>query len=95
MRAGTSGFWVTETNGCITIGYEDYGVSEFGGGDFERTYYLNKENSQKFLQALQKEYSGSLEEMIEAAFGKSFKDYAFWDFCKKHEIKYSSSTWSG
>ena len=95
MRAGTSGFWVTETNGCITIGYEDYGVSEFGGGDFERTYYLNKENSQKFLQALQKEYSGSLAEMIEAAFGKNFKDSVFWAFCKANNVQYTSSTWSG
>ena len=95
MREGTSGFWVTQNNGEISIGYEDYGVSEFGGGDFEKTYYLNKENSEKFLFALKKEYSGSLDQMIEAAFGKNFKDYVFWNFCNKHEIKYSSSTWCG
>ncbi|MBQ8319963.1 MAG: hypothetical protein IJX81_03690 [Clostridia bacterium] len=95
MREGTSGFWVTKTKGQISIGYEDYGVSEFGGGDFEKTYYFNKENSKKFLLALKKEYKGSLEKMIETAFGKNFNDPLFWEFCKKHGIEYSSSTWSG
>ena len=93
MREGTSGFWVEQKNGMISIGYEDYGVSEFGGRDFEKTYYLDEENSRKFEIALEKEYRGSLEEMIEAAFGKNFNDPAFWDFCKKNGIEYSSSTW--
>lgn len=95
MREGTSGFWVTKNDGIIAIGYADYGVSEFGGGDFEKTYYLDKENSKKFVASLKKEYNGSLKEMIEAAFGKNFNDPAFWDFCRRYEIKYSSSTWSG
>ena len=95
MREGTSGFWVNDNDGRISIGYEDYGVSQFGGGDFERTYYLNEENSKKFKVALEREYKGSLGEMIESAFGKNFNDSAFWEFCKKHEIEYSSSTWSG
>ena len=95
MREGTSGFWVTEKDGKISIGYEDYGVSQFGGGDFEKTYYLDEENSSKFVVALQKEYQGTLKEMLEAAFGKNFKDPVFWEFCKNHGIKYSSSTWSG
>ena len=95
MRESTSGFWVTETDGRISIGYADYGVSEFGGGDFERTYYLNRENSQKLISELQKEYQGSPEDMIEAAFGRGFNDSKFWDFCKKRGIEYSSSTWSG
>ena len=94
MREGTSGFWVEQKNGKITIGYEDYGVSEFGGRDFEKTYYLDEENSKKLEIALKKEYCGSLEEMIEAAFGKNFNDPGFWDFCKKNGIEYSSSTWS-
>ena len=95
MREGTSGFWVTKKGGKISIGYEDYGVSEFGGGDFEKTYDLDKENSKKFVKALKKEYKGSLEKMIEAAFGIEFSDPDFWDFCEEHEIEYSSSTWSG
>ena len=48
MREGTSGFGVTKKDGKITIEYVDFGVSEFGGGDFEKTYYLDKENSKKF-----------------------------------------------
>lgn len=95
MREGTSGFWVTEQDGRISIGYADYGVSQFGGGDFERTYYLNEENSKKLVTALQKDYQGTLEDMLEAAFGKGFKDPVFWEFCKQNGIQYSSSTWSG
>ena len=94
MREGTSGFWVTRKAGAISIGYEEYGVSEFGGGDFEKTYYLDKDNSRKLIEALKKEYKGSLEKMIEAAFGKNFNDPSFWEFCKKNGIEYSSSTWS-
>ena len=73
MREGTSGFWITETNGALEIGYADYGVSEFGGGDFEKTYILDEENKKKLVDTLQKTYSGSLEEMIEAAFRKVVK----------------------
>lgn len=95
MREGTSGFWLEEKDGKISIGYADYGVSQFGGGDFEKTYYLDAENSKKFILSLKKTYSGTLEEMIEAAFGRNFSDPIFWDFCKRNEIKFSSSTWSG
>ena len=95
MREGTSGFWVTKSRGKISIGYEDYGVSEFGGGDFEKTYYLDKENSKKFVRALKKEYRGSLKKMIEEAFGKNFSDPTFWNFCKEHGVTYTYSTWSG
>ena len=38
MREGTSDFWVTQSDGKTGIGYEDYGVSQFGGGDLEKTY---------------------------------------------------------
>lgn len=94
MREGTSGFWITQKDGKISIGYEDYGVSLFGGGDFEHTYYLDEENSKKLIDALEREYKGTLDEMLEIAFGRSFSDHKFWDFCKKNGIKYSSSTWS-
>ena len=95
MREGTSGFWATKTANGISIGYEDYGVSQFGSRSFERTYYLNKENAKKFVAALKKEHRGSLNNMIEAAFGKGFDDARFWEFCKANGIEYSSSTWSG
>ena len=95
MREGTSGFWVEERENGLSIGYEDYGVSEFGGGDFEKTYRLDQENAQKFVTALKREYSGTLNEMIEAAFGASFHEPAFWDFCERNDIQYSFSTWIG
>ena len=95
MREGTSGFLVTDRDGAISIEYTDYGVSQFGGNDFEKTYYLNKENSERFISALKKEYEGTLDEMIEAAFGRNFNDPVFWEFCKSNGIEYSSSTWSG
>lgn len=95
MREGTSGFWVTQKDAEISIGYADYGVSMFGGGDFEKTYFLKNENVAKFLAALEKAYTGSLEEMIETAFGKNFSDRVFWDFCKQNGIEYTSTTWSG
>lgn len=95
MREGTSGFWTEENDNKISIGYVDYGVSQFDGGDFEKTYYLDEENSKKFVSTLRKEYQGSLEEMIESAFGREFSDRKFWDFCKNYGIEYSSSTWSG
>ena len=95
MRDGTSGVWVEKKGGKISIGYEDYGVDMFGGGDFEKTYYLDKENSKKLIAALKKEYKGKLQKMIEDAFGKNFSDPDFWDFCKSNGIEYTSSTWSG
>ena len=95
MNNGTSGFMLTEReNGSITIEYVDYGVSEFGGCDYEKTYILNCENAEKFRSALQSTYNGSLEEMIEAAFGRKFSDRKFWDFCKENSITYSESSWT-
>lgn len=95
MRRGTSGFWLNEKDdGSISIGYEDYGVSEFGGGDYEQTYNLDCENALKLKHALQVTYNGSLKEMIEAAFGKEFSDRRFWALCKENNIKYSQSSWT-
>ena len=65
MREGTSGFWTTQKDGKITIEYVDFEVSEFGGRDFEKTYCLDKENAEKFVAELQKQYEGTLDEMIE------------------------------
>jgi hypothetical protein len=94
MRDGTSGFHLTEKkDGSISIFYADYGVSQFDGGDFENTYILNADNTKLFREALAKEYSGTLDEMIEAAFGRSFSDWKFKEFCKENGIRYSNDTW--
>ena len=94
MRESTSGFWLTENENGVVIGYADYGVGMFGGGDFEKNYILDGENAEKLRAALANEYVGSLEEMIEAAFSRNFSDRKFWDFCKRNGIEYSTSTWS-
>ena len=94
MREGTSGFRTTVRFGQITIRYVDYGVSLLGGGDFEKTYSFDKQNSKKLTDALEKEYKGSLDEMLESAFGKEFDDPLFCDFCQKNDVQYTSSTWS-
>ena len=93
MREGTSGVWVTEENGKISIGYTDFVVSTFGDSDYEKTYTLDEVNAKKFKEALEKEYSGTLYEMVVEAFGKNFNDPAFWNFCKQNEIEYSSFSW--
>lgn len=95
MRQGTSGVWVTETKNKIEIGYEDYGVSEFGGGNFECTYTLIDKDAIKFRDELSKLYSGTLKEMVCSAFGSEFSDQTFVVFCKNFGIKYSKSTWTG
>ena len=94
MRESTSGFWLEEKDGQISIGYTDFCVSEFGGSDFEKTYYLDKENSIKFVSALKNKYKGTLKQMITYAFTKNFNDQKFWDFCKENGIEYTSSTWT-
>lgn len=95
MREGTSGVWVNETEEKIQIGYEDYGVSLFGGGDFECTYTLTGENAIKFRNELAKLFVGPLEEAVRIVFGENFNDSLFAEFCKKNNIEYSKSTWTG
>ena len=94
MRTGTSGVLVEKKQGRISIGYVDFGVSQFGGGDFEKTYYLDIDNSKKLVCALKKQYKGKLKKMIEEAFGENFSDTKFIEFCKSNEIEYTSSTWT-
>ena len=87
MREGTSGFWTTQKDGKITIEYVDFGVSEFGGNDFEKTYCLDKENAEKFVAELQKQYEGTLDEMIESAFGKKFQRSSFLGVLQKSRYR--------
>ncbi len=94
MRKGTSGVWVNESDNKIQIGYVDYGVSEFGGGDFECTYTLTDEHAIKFRSELAKAFIGPLKEAVRIVFGKNFDDNLFVKFCEKNGIKYSKSTWS-
>ena len=95
MREGTSGFGLNEKqDGSISIEYVDYGVSQFGGCEFEKTYTLDSDNTTKLKLALQSTYKGSLRKMIEEAFGRGFDDGNFLTFCKENNIQYSSSSWT-
>lgn len=90
----TSGIQVTEKeDGTIELFFCDFGVEEFGGHDYECTYKFDKENSDKFRSELGKLYSGTLEEMVIAAFTKNFSDSKFNDFCKANNIDYQKITW--
>ena len=94
MREDTSGVLVTNKKDMIEIGYVDYSVSEFGGSDYECTYYLMGENAVKFKQEISKLYKGSLQNKVEQAFGEDFSESKFCKFCKKHNIEYTKSTWT-
>ena len=91
----TSGIQVTEfDDGRVELFYADYGVGMFGDGEFECTYYLNAENAQKLRAALEAQYTGSLQDMVVAAFTWKFKGSLFRAFCKEHDIDYRESFWS-
>lgn len=90
----TSGIKVTEfDDGRIELFYVDFGVEMFGGTDYECTYKFDLENSEKFRWALAKQYSGSLQEMVVAAFTDPFSTRLFNEFCKEHEIVFDQSVW--
>lgn len=91
----TSGITVNEKDdGTIELFFCDYDVEEFGGHDFECTYKFDKENSEKFRNALSQSFSGSLEEMVIAAFSKNFIVPFFYSFCKVNGITFEVSIWS-
>ena len=90
----TSGVQVTEKeDGTIELFFADYGVEQFGGGDYECTYYFDKANSDKFRRALSENHSGTLEEMVIAAFTKTFNVSLFYAFCRERGIEFGKSTW--
>ena len=91
----TSGIMIEEKeDGTIELFFADYDVEEFGGHDFECTITLDKDNSDKFREALAKDYKGTLKEMVVEAFTWEFSMRTFSAFCRKNGIKYDMSTWS-
>jgi len=94
MKEATSGFSLSyENDGSLRICYDDFGVSEFGGGDYEKSYTLDKENAEKLKAALSELLKGTLEEMMEAYFGREFSDSKFRHLCRECGIQFSSSFW--
>ena len=90
----TSGIQVSKIRGGkLELFFCDYCVEEFGGNDYESTFILNRKNAKIFCKALKKIYSGTLQEMVEQAFGKNFSVSQFNAFCNENKIKYTSSNW--
>ena len=91
----TSGISVEELpDGRLELFCADYNVDAFGGSDYECTYTFDVENTKKFREALVKKgYTGSLEEMVVAAFTKQFSVPTFIAFCHENDIAYDRSVW--
>ena len=82
-----------DEKGGLRVEYVDYGVSEFGGGDFQSIYDLDKQNADKLAAHLNSLGYGDVKEGLEALFGKKFSDDGFCALCKKLGIKYEHFTW--
>ena len=59
--------------------------------EYTLSYSFDAENARKFLNALQKEHSGTLQEMVTAAFGEDFHFATFDKFCEENGIEYKYS----
>ena len=94
MGLDTSGLLFTELDsGGVMLEIVDYNVGFFGGGDYERRYYINKADAEKLEACLKLKHSGSLEEMLIKEFTKEFRIRDFQAFCKENNIKYTVDTW--
>lgn len=94
MRKGTSGLMFTQNgDGGITLEVVDYGVEQFGGGEWESRYDLDSENAALLKSELEKTHTGTFAEMCKAEFGEGFNTLEFEGYCKERSIKYSHSSW--
>lgn len=95
MREATSGLLFTKNrDGSIRVEAVDYGVAEFGGGEWESWYDLTKENAALLYAALKKLHRGTFRQKLIKQFGESFNMPQFEAFCKEHGITYEHMTWS-
>ena len=86
--------FVTDKGNALIVGYEDYDVEVFGGGDYEVTYLLDKENRIKLFQVLTSEgHSGNLSNMVLNHFGLSLEKESFSDYCSRHGIVFQQHVW--
>ena len=86
-----SGVWIEpHLDGSINIGVTDYHVSEFGDSDWEWSAHLDKENGDKLIKELRKEFNDemSLKEMISIKFGNNLSTIDFVKYLDEHNIKY-------
>lgn len=82
-------------DGSIRLGYVDYDVEMFGGENYEASYTIDKENTSKLREYLEKNNSGTLEEMIISEFGIHLDKKSFSAVCNENGIEYDLKTWIG
>lgn len=94
MKENTSGILTAENaDGSLVLGYIDYGVEFFGGGDYEVTIALDADNA-KLLKASLADIPGeSLKEKLEKVFTAKFDENKFERFCGRNGIVFRRSSW--
>lgn len=87
--------FVERDDGSVLLSYTDYNVEIFGGDDYEVKYVIDSENVVKLREYLEKNNSGTLEEMIINEFGIHLDKKSFAAVCKEQGIEYQLNTWIG
>ncbi len=92
-RRGTSGMiFELNNDGTLRVGYEDYGVDFFGGGDFECYYTFERDCVDKLCVALGTDRDG-LEKTLGEFVGEDFDSPRLEKLCKDNDITYSRMTY--
>lgn len=92
----TSGLLFTQNpDGTAEIGYEDYGVEFFDGGDIEVRYHLDKKNFKYFKQFIEEEQNEPISKALVSVFGKNFDSMKFEEYCKRHDLEFSKNVHIG
>ncbi|MBR3124899.1 MAG: hypothetical protein IKF42_05665 [Mogibacterium sp.] len=92
MIKGT--FWLEEKpDGGVTIWIEDYNVEAFGGADYEWCYSLNSVNTKKLTDILSCSNNGTLEQMIESAFGIHLDKLSPKQWLDENGVEYEFFSW--
>lgn len=91
----TSGILLEEkADGSIQVGYVDYNVGFFGGGDYESFYNLDKDNAERLRTYLRELGFFDLRKGLTAVVGENFNDKKFQDCCKEANVQYQHTSWS-
>lgn len=94
MRKGTSGLLLYESrDGGMEIGYCDYGVGFFGGGDYDVTYRIDKENANKLREHFGGKKGKRLKEKMIAEFGENLSEEKLLKALKELGVEYIRDSW--
>ena len=84
---------IRDTGDFLSVSYEDIGVEEFGGADYEVNYALDGENRLKLKKALAADgCRGKLSAMILEHFGEYLDKDSFCGYCDDRRIRYELNT---